>query len=418
VIVVGAGLAGLACAQALTRAGRAVHVLEASDGPGGRVRSDLVDGFRLDRGFQVFFTAYPEARRVLDYRRLQLRSFVPGAIVRHGGRFYRLLDPFRAPIGALSGLAAPIGSLGDKLRVLKLRRRAMAMSLEGMFGLPDRTTRRELEALGFSSAFIERFFTPLLGGVFLDTTLSTSSRMLYFVYKMLAEGDVTLPSGGMQAIPDSIVAELPAGSVRYGTRVCALCRTNDTVTGVALQTGEHLPAAAVVVATEMVGAHALTATQPLVQPRPVACLYFAAPADPVGAPLLVLDGENRGPVSNLCVPSRVSASYAPAGQSLVSATVVGEPAGGDEALERAVREQMTGWFGAAAVARWRHLRTYRIPWAQFDQSPAALPPSERPVRHGAGLFVCGDHLENASINGALRSGRRAAEAVLADLGAR
>lgn len=415
VVVIGAGLSGLSCALSLVQAGLPVRVLEASDGPGGRVRSDTVDGFRLDRGFQVFFTAYPEATRILDYDQLQLQPFVAGAIVRVQGAFHRVLDPFRSPIGALSGIAAPIGSLGDKLLVLTLRRRATSLSLDEIFALPDRSTRDELVSLGFSSTFIERFFTPFLGGIFLDMSLATSSRMLYFVYKMLSEGDIMLPANGMQAIPDSMVAKLPPGTVRYGARVCAIRRGGDEVAGLDLDSGEHIPARHVVVATEMVSAQALTGTTTTVQRRSVACVYFAAPDDPVRAPLLVLDGDNRGPVVNLCVPSRVSASYAPTGQSLISATVIGDPTSGDDQLERAVRVQMSDWYGATVVDRWRHLRTYRIPWAQFDQSPTGLSPSARQVREAPGLYVCGDHVENASINGALRSGRRAAEAVLEDL---
>jgi len=153
-------------------------------------------------------------------------------------------------------------------------------------------------------------------------------------------------------------------------------------------------------------------------------MYFAARRAPVKEPLLVLDGEARGPVLNLCVPSVVAAGYAPAGWHLVSATVVAgadhraraawsESAGGDAGLEQAIRAQLSDWFGAAVVAEWRVLRTYRIPWAQFDQSPGRLQPGGRPVERGPGLFVCGDHVENASINGALHAGARAGAAVLA-----
>lgn len=418
IVVIGAGLSGLSCACTLTSAGQSVLVLEAADGPGGRVRTDTVEGFRLDRGFQVFFNAYPEAQRLLNYDRLDLQPFVAGALVRVQGQFHRVLDPYRSPIGSLSGIAAPVGTLGDKLRVLSLRRRATSLTLDEIFALPDRTTREELRSLGFSDTFIRRFFTPFLGGIFLDVELTTSSRMLYFVYKMLAEGDITIPAAGMQAIPDSLVATLPPGTVRFGARVCAIRRSGTQVTGLDLDSGEQIGTNRIVVATEMVSAHALTGVRSVVERRSVACLYFSAPDDPVRAPILVLDGDNRGPVANLCVPSRVSRSYAPPGRSLISATVIGEPGGSDGDLERAVRGQMSEWYGAPVVERWRHLRTYRIPWAQFDQSPAALSPAARQVRESPGVYVCGDHVENASINGALRSGRRAAEAVLEDLGTR
>jgi phytoene dehydrogenase-like protein len=414
VVIVGAGLSGLNCARDLTAAGVPVLVLEADDGVGGRVRTDEVEGFRLDRGFQVFFTAYPAARRVLDYGRLRLHAFRPGALVRADGGFHRLLDPIRAPADALAGLLAPVGTLGDKLRVLTLRRRALATPVSEMFEARERPIHEELRELGFSDRMVTRFFRPFLGGIFLDPALATTSRMLYSVYRMLSEGDTTLPEGGMGRIPEQMAEALPAGSIRLGTRVAALRREGDRVAGVTLGNGEVLPARAVVVATNVADAAGLTGATHTPAPRGVACVYFATRRAPVDEPLLVLDGEARGPVLNLCVPSVVAPGYAPAGWHLVSATVVTDPAATDAALEAEIRAQMAEWFGSDAVGAWRALRTYRIPWAQFDQSPGMLEPKGRPVRRGPGLFVCGDHVENASINGALHAGARAAAAVLAE----
>ena len=413
-VIVGAGLAGLACARTLAAAGRPVTVVEASDGVGGRVRTDDVQGFRVDRGFQVFFTAYPEARRVLDYGALRLCPFAAGALVRLEGRFHRVLDPYRSPLGAFAGARAPIGSLADKVRVLRLRGRALSMPLDAIFRAPERPIEVELRERGFSDRIIDTFFRPFLGGIFLDTTLGTSSRMLYFVYRMLAEGDTALPAGGMQAIPAQLASALPPGALRLQARACGIRRDGDRVAGVALENGEEVPASHVVVATDVQEAASLVGSVTAPEPRSAACLYFATHRAPVDQPLLVLDGDGRGPVTNLCVPSRVAEGYAPAGQHLVSATVVGAPAVSDATLERDVRAQMSDWFGAPEVAAWRHLRTYRIPWAQFAQPPGALEPPERPVRRGPGLYVCGDHVENASINGALHAGRRAAEALLED----
>lgn len=168
VIVVGAGLAGLCCAKYLKKAGVSCRLIEASDDVGGRVRTDLVDGFKLDRGFQVFLTAYPEARKILDYERLHLRTFYPGALIRQGGMFHRLADPFRRVIDGLATAFSPLGSFLDKLKVAELRVKLEFTSLEQIFRAPESTTAQFLAKQGFSEDFINSFFRPFFGGVFLD----------------------------------------------------------------------------------------------------------------------------------------------------------------------------------------------------------------------------------------------------------
>jgi phytoene dehydrogenase-like protein len=408
VVVVGAGLAGLACALRLHEEGARVRVLEASDGVGGRVRTDVVDGFRLDRGFQVLLTAYPECRRVLDYAALDLRPFLPGALVRREGRFHELSDPWRRPERAWRSLVAGVGSPLDKLRMARFRARSRRGTLAELFARPETSAAERLHAEGFSPGMIEGFFHPFFGGILLDRSLSASSRMLEFVFRMMAEGDVALPAAGMQAIPEQMARRLPDGTIRLGARAAAVSARE-----VRLESGETLAADAVVVATEGPEAARLAGV-PAPGSRPVTCLYFAAEKAPLEEPILVLDGDAGGPVNNLCVPSRVAPTYAPAGAALVSASVVGGAASdaGDPALEAAVRKQLEGWFGAG-VRGWRHLRTCHIRHAQPEQRPGWLEPVEREVRLESGLFVCGDHRDTASLHGAMLSGRRAAEAVLA-----
>jgi phytoene dehydrogenase-like protein len=408
VLVVGAGLAGLCCARTLHRAGTAVSVLEASDAVGGRVRTDRVDGFLLDRGFQILLTAYPEARAVLDYRALELRAFAPGAVVRFRGRFHRVADPMRAPFAALGGVFSPIGTLQDRIRVLKARSTLRGMTDEEIFRRPEVTAREAMRRWEFSKSMIERFFRPLFGGILLDLDLTASSRMFEFAFRMLALGGNALPAAGMQAIPEQIAAGLPAGAVRLGARVSRVARD-----GVVLESGESIAASAVVIATDGPGAAALTGEIHAPASRAQTVLYFDAPRSPVEGPWLVLDGESRGPVTNLAVPSAVAPGYAPSGRHLVSAVVVGDLPETDEQLVRDVRIQMHSWFGEQVDA-WRHLRTYRVLHAQPAQPVGSLEPPARPVRLESGIFVCGDHRDTASIQGAMVSGRRAAEAALAE----
>ncbi len=403
VIIVGAGLAGLRCAGVLSERGIPWQLIESQDGPGGRVRTDYIDGFQLDRGFQVLLTAYPQAQAALDYETLDLRSFEPGALIKLPEGFRRVSDPRRRPATALSTLRAPIGSLGDKLRIAWLRRRLGRMSIDDVWRRPERTTREALADYGFGPEIVERFWRPLLAGIQLDASLTTSSRMFDFVFKMLANGDSALPAAGIQAIPDQLAAKLPAGQMRYGTTVVAV-----DPGGVWLEDGELVRGRHVVVATDGPTASRLVPLVPTPPSNRVACLYFAAERPPVDEPILVLNGEGEGVVNNLCVPSVVAPSYAPAGVSLVSVSVL-DTTSDTEQLETAVRDQLRGWFGRR-VDTWRLLRRYNIAHAQPRLRPPALATPQRTIEFD-GVFCCGDHRDNASIDGALQSGARTADAV-------
>ncbi len=410
VLIIGAGLAGLCGARRLAAHGISCLILEASDGVGGRVRTDVVDGFLLDRGFQVLLTAYPEAQQSLDYPALDLRRFYAGALVRVDGRFQRVADPWRHPVDAVRTLFSPIGTLRDKLAVARFRGEVRSGALDDLFHHEETTTLEALQAAGFSHAMIEPFFRPFFGGVFLDSTLRTSSHMLAFVFRMMSLGDTALPAHGMGAISQQLANALPPGTVRTRAPVAEV--KSGTVI---LASGEHLSAPAVVIATDGSTAARLSGTLLPVSSQSTTCLYFTAPQAPIAEPVLVLNGEGRGPVNSFCVVSAVAPSYAPPGAALLSATVIGNPPHDDEVLEAMVRAQLAQWFGPDVHQHWRHLRTYRIPHALPQQVPPSFVGSDRPARLQPGLFVCGDHYDTASINGAMRSGRRAAEAVIADL---
>lgn len=409
VLIVGGGLAGLCCARRLAQAQVSFQILEASDGVGGRVRTDVVDGFRLDRGFQLFLPAYPEARRVLDYNALDLRPFIQGALIRVGDRFYRVADPRAEPLTAVKSLPNPVGTPADKLRLARLWWKWSASSDEDDTA-EQPTLRRLRNGEGFSQAIVDRLFRPFFGGVFLDRELNTSDRACRFVFRTFAAGGGALPAAGMEAIPRQIADGLPAGSVRLNMTVEGVSPDGVTVNG------ERLPCRAAVLATESDVAARLTGGDvPDPGWRGSTTLYYATSEPPVREPILILDGDGSGPVNSLANLSTVASGYAPPGQALLSASVVGLPTGDDAELDAAVRGQLRGWFGPV-VDGWRLLTVYRIPRSLPDQSTGKVSPWQRPVRLRPGLYVCGDHRDNGSIDGAMTSGRRAAEAVLADLG--
>jgi phytoene dehydrogenase-like protein len=412
-IVVGGGLAGLACAGALVEQGLSVLLLEASDRAGGRVRTDRFEGFRLDRGFQVFLAAYPTARALLDLASLGLQTFYPGALIRIGGRFHKVGDPRRDPASIVQTARAPIGSWRDKTGVAAMAARLVGSSVEEIFARPERSTREALDRLAISETLRERFLWPFLGGVFLDPELRTSSRMFEFVFKMFAAGPAAVPAAGMEAISRQLAARLPEGVVRAEAPVDGL--RAGTTPGVRLKSGESLDAEVVVLATD--GPQAAALCDGVANPgsRPATCVYFAAPEPPVEDPILVLDGERSGPINNLCVMSRVARGYAPPGEELVSVTVLGPPRA-DEELLGIVRTQLEGWFGRQ-VRDWRHLRTYTIPHALPDQGQQMGGVGHRGPRVADGIYACGDYRLHGSIEGAIRSGLETATAVLEKGGA-
>jgi len=408
VLIVGAGLAGLCCARRLAEAGVSFQIIEASDGFGGRVRTDEVDGFLLDRGFQVLLTAYPEAKKVLDYTRLDLKAFSPGAFSWFAGRMNQLVDPWRMPGMWRIALRSDFGTLGDKLRIARLRSRLRRTSIEQLFTRPDRATKDELIAEGFSQEMIHRFFRPFIGGILLDGELESSSRMFEFVFKMLSEGDTAVPARGMGAIPAQLAAKLPSDAIRFNCKAESLHANEITLPG-----GETLQARAIVIAADgPAAAHLVGEAEPA--SRKVTCFYYAAEESPVPHPMLVLNGDGAGPANNFAVMTQVAPSYAPAGKHLISISVLGIHQLTDVQLGGFIIAQMKSWFGPVARS-WRFLKSYRIPHAQPQQHPGALDPPQRPVRVRPGIYVAGDHRDNASINGAMLSGRRAAEAVLVDL---
>ena len=407
VVIIGAGLAGLACARRLTNAGVACMVLEASDGIGGRVRTDRVEGFQLDRGFQVFLSGYPEARKTLNYAELDLLPFHPGALIRYAGRFYRMSDLVRRPQDLLQTLFSPIGSFADKLRMLRLRGDALQQRVCTTQD-PSRSTREVLKKYEFSDAILTRFFLPFLSGVFLETELTTPCWILELVWGAFCRGAAALPRGGMGAIAQQLAVTLPLGTIRLNQAVQRIQGSSAI-----LESGEQLAADVLVVATDDATAARLRGdARPRASARGSMTIYFDAPAAPQWGPWLMLNGDGDGVVRTVCIVSEAAPSYAPPGRALISVTV-SEQIDTHTDMSETTRVHLRSWFGSQ-VNEWRHLRTDRIQRALPPLD--ALSPGNGTIspRLAEGLYLCGDYRESGTLDGALRSGRRAAEAILSD----
>ena len=403
-------------------------LVEASDGVGGRVRSDKKDGFILDRGFQIFLTSYQECRSLLHYEALDLKPFYAGAeVLTDDGTFHRVADPVRHLFDALLSLSPTnkVGTVIDKLNVGLFRIKSLLGSEEDLLSRPETTILQRLQDEGFSQAMINLFFRPFLGGIFFDRSLGTSSRLFEYVMRSLATGQNCLPSRGIGAVSEQLASRLPSSSILLNSRVDRIESSPSSSSRVFLSDGSCLVGKkGVIIATP--GPEAARLLGPLLIGEEskselgvgTSCLYFKSSAPPPnkGAPMLYLNGKDEGIINNCCFPSTVARSYAPPGQHLVSVSTVGSAEGlmSDDELEAKVRKQLSSWFGAAQVDAWSLLQVYHIPYSQPNQSPPTN--FNRTSRVSNGIFICGDHRSSATFDGAIKSGRKAAEALVGKLG--
>ncbi|WP_037912573.1 NAD(P)/FAD-dependent oxidoreductase [Actinacidiphila yeochonensis] len=402
VLVVGAGLAGLACARDLVAAGRTVRVLEAGDGVGGRMRTDLRDGFRLDRGFQVLNTSYPQVERRLALRPLRLRPFTPGVLVDTPKGQRRFADPSRAPRMAGDLLPGRLASVRDLAALTVLSARALLLPPRTLVRGTDRTTRTALAAAGFSEEIVETFLRPFLSGVFLEDELETSSRFFHLVWRSMLRGTQVLPADGIGAVPAQLAGDLPPRAVVLEAPVRELSDT-----GVVTADGREHAARAVVVATGPGAASRLLPDLRVPPTRSVTTYYHAAGSAPLAEPTLLVDSARR--VLNTVVLSEVAPTYAPRGENLVATSVLGtDDSPGAEARVRAVLAELYG----ADTSRWSLVAARPI----LEALPAMPPPwpFTRPTRRGPGRYVCGDYRATGSQQGAMASGARAAREILED----
>jgi phytoene dehydrogenase-like protein len=408
VVIVGGGLAGLAAARRLDRAGVEWLLVEASDRLGGRVATDVVDGWRLDRGFQVLNTAYPRVPALVDVDARDMRYFTSGVLVRRGGTLHRLENPLREPLGAPQTLSSGVGTLADRLKFAALATRCGTYPPARLLAAPETTTQEALRRAGLSHRLIEEVLRPFLSGVFADRTLDTSSHVFAMVMRSFARGRIGVPAAGMAALPAAVAGPLPYPQLLVGAR------TLSVAPGRVVTEGGEIRCRAVVVATDPVTASELLPALPRPAMNGLTTFYFGAGHAPIGEPTLLIDGDRREIVANSVVLSNAAPEYAPAGRSLIAASVVGvsAPSGASEAV---IRVELARMYGVP-TDDWELIRVVPVPHA-LPAAPVPQGDLRKPVDLGDGLFVAGDHRDSPSIQGALAGGWRTAGAVLASLGA-
>jgi phytoene dehydrogenase-like protein len=422
IVIVGAGVAGLAAARILREQGYAVTLLEASSQAGGRVASDRIDGFTVDRGYQVYLSTYPEGPRFLDLKALELRAFMPGALVWNGARAATVAHPLREPLAAFVGALRGAVPLGDALRMVPFalaatRGDATEPSVRG------ETALARLRTLGISEKTIDGFFRSFFGGVFLDRSLSTDAGRLEFLLRMFADGFACVPARGMGEIAAQLVRAAEGATLRLNAPVVRIATGARGVTSargvtVTLRSGEVVDADAAILAIDATSLEALLAADG-VPPRQrtawcgTLAAWFATPDASLLPQWLVLNGAGQGAFNHGAAMSSIAPEYAPSGRGLfvANAAFLPQDPGTDRDTAEDMRRTLRQILGARATEGWELLAVQRIPRALPRQWPEDLAARARLVAP-EGFFLAGDAMEDASINGALRSGRRAAEACL------
>jgi len=410
VIIIGGGLSGIIAARQLNSQGIDFLLLEATDRIGGRIKTDVIDGYRLDHGFQVLLSAYPEARKWLDYNALDLKSFDPGAVLLYpDGKKDLIGDPLRKISSLFPTVFSNAGSLKDKFLILKLRNRLSRLSVEEIFQQKELSTKEILRSeYGFSERMVNRFFEPFFAGIFLEKELNTSRRMFDFVFKMFSAADTCVPNLGMEEIPKSLAYSLPEESIKTNARDDKIENQN-----VYLEDGSTFSAPHIVLATQATGI--------VKEYAPVDSTYqstthvhFVANEPPIKKKLIALNTNKARLVNNICTINRIAPGYATSGKNLISISIVGDHNLSTSELEKAIKNEMKTWFGPA-TQNWEHLHTRKIDYALPNQQNVLhlIAPNKFKIRDG--LYVCGDFQLNGSINAAMKVGREVGEMIIKKL---
>jgi len=400
--IIGGGISGLIAARVLEEHGLSATIIEATDRLGGRVKTDVVDGYSLDHGFQVLLTAYPAAKKYLDFDALELQEFLPGSAIFKNGKQKIIGDPLRNLSLLLPTLFSGIGTVNDKLKILALNRRLKKKSIQNIFAEKEQTTHVYLENIGFSEAIITNFFTPFFSGIFLENKLDTSSRMFEFVYKMFGEGNAALPKDGIQAIPKQLFEKLKSTTIIFNTKVKSV--ENGSIK---LESGEAIKSNFTIIATQASGLVSNLKNQ-ATQWKSCDTLYFEVAKREIKKPLIGLIAMHNALINNIFYHTSLQTS-ATATKELLSVTVIDRQNLTNKQLVTGVQKELKELCNIDSCT---FIKQYNIPMAlpNLQDIQYEMLPSE--TRLTETIFLAGDTQLNGSLNAAMIAGERAALEVI------
>ena len=400
--IIGGGISGLIAARVLEEHGLSATIIEATDRLGGRVKTDVVDGYSLDHGFQVLLTAYPAAKKYLDFDALALQEFLPGSAIFKNGKQKIIGDPLRNLSLLLPTLVSGIGTVNDKLKILALNRRLKKKSIQNIFAEKEQTTISYLENIGFSETIITDFFIPFFSGIFLENKLDTSSRMFEFVYKMFGEGNAALPKDGIQAIPKQLFEKLKNTTCVFNTKVKSV--ENGSII---LESGEIIKSNFTIIATQASGLVSNLKNQATLW-KSCDTLYFEVTKREIRKPLIGLIAAPNALINNIFYHTSLQTS-ATATKELLSVTVIDRQNLTNKQLVTGVQKELKELCNIDSCT---FIKQYNIPMAlpNLQDIQYEMLPSE--TRLTETIFLAGDTQLNGSLNAAMIAGERAALEVI------
>lgn len=411
VVIIGTGVAGLAAGIYIKRSGNFdVTFIEASDKPGGRLKSENIDGFILDYGFHIFFTANNIANELLNIDDLNLKYFDSGALIIKKHNYRKIYDPFKHPKYFLKSLFSEIGTINDKINIIKRRIELKNMSIDKVFDKYEVKTSSILKKRKYSSNIIKNLFKPFFSYLFMENELTTSRRMFEFYLKLLAEGKMAIPNNGIEEIAKQMASNFDINDFRFNCKAKAI--ENDKLL---LENGETIEADAFVVATDFNGLYSkIKNAESINLHRSVTCFYFSANKKPFKEKLICVNANDPKLVNSIAVLSNISHSYAPKGKVLIAVTILGIATIDEELLENEIKDEISNVFGSQ-VYEWKKIKAYKIDYAIPNQDFVLGKRQITEIKSGNNVYICGDHLLNGTVYGAMKSGKTAAELLQKDL---